>query len=160
MLYLIWKLAVTRTASVRSWRLNSCFVPWTAIQVRALRMTAVWKTRQPVTLLRTTPVLANPAMKWRRHGQPQKMEMKTMMNVVILAMCSTSAPPLGPELETWVLGIFGLYSSSNMLKTRCNDSNSNDVSISLPHNKDSSLPRQNNYGEFHLLKPNFTSVIF
>ena len=83
-----------------------------------------------------------------------------MMNVVILAMCSTSAPPLGPALETWVLGIFGLYSSSNMLKTRCNDSNSNDVSISLPHNKDSSLPRQNNYGEFHLLKPNFTSVIF
>ena len=92
-LYLMWKLAVASVASVRSCRLNCSLDPVTARLVRALRMRLDWKTRQPVTLLNTTPVLAKPAMKWRRHGQPQKMEMKTMMKVVILAMCSSSLEP-------------------------------------------------------------------
>ena len=91
--HLMWKLAVASVASVRSCRLNCSLVPVTARLVRALRMRLDWKTRQPVTLLNTTPVLAKPAMKWRRQGQPQKMEMKTMMKVVILAMCSSSLEP-------------------------------------------------------------------
>ena len=78
-------------------------------------MTDDWNTRQPVTLLSTPPVLANPAMKWRRQGQPQKMETKTMMKVVILAMCSSSAPGPAPSLldrET----IWPLYSIKSMLQ--------------------------------------------
>ena len=86
----MWKLAVTRTASVRSWRLKWSLLPVMAREGTALVITLDWNTRQPVTLLRTTPVLANPAMKCRRQGHPQKMEMKVMMKVVILAMCSSS----------------------------------------------------------------------
>ena len=88
----MWKLAVTRTASVRSWRLNCSLSPVTARQMRARRTTADWNTRQPVTELSTTPVLANPAMKCSRHGQPQKMEMNTMIKVVILSILTSINP--------------------------------------------------------------------
>ena len=111
----MWKLAVTRTASVKSWRLNWSLAPVTARQMRALRMIEDWNTRQPVTLLRTTPVLAKPAMKCSRHGQPQKMEMNTMMKVVILAMCSNSAPGPGPGLLEERDTMWPLYSITSML---------------------------------------------
>ena len=95
---LMWKLAVTRTASVRSWRLNCSLSPVTARQMRARRTTADWNTRQPVTELSTTPVLANPAMKCSRHGQPQKMEMKTMIKVVILGYSVLTSINLHPSI--------------------------------------------------------------
>ena len=95
---LMWKLAVTRTASVRSWRLNCSLSPVTARQMRARRTTADWNTRQPVTELSTTPVLANPAMKCSRHGHPQKMEMKTMIKVVILGYSVLTSINLHPSI--------------------------------------------------------------
>ena len=86
---LMLKLAVTRTASVRSCRLIWWRWPVRLLTMAARTSTADWNTRQPVTEERTTPVRANPAMKWSRQGQPQKMDTKVMMKVVMRAECSS-----------------------------------------------------------------------